>query len=81
LIKYWSKENKYKNTPKVELFNISEDLGETTDVIEKYPEIARELESELDSFLEHVNAETGKRNIDGPYYRLMDDLENVASPQ
>lgn len=81
LMKYWSKENKYKNTPKVELFNISEDLGETNDVIEKYPGIARELETELDSFLESVDAETGKRNINGPYYRLMDDLENVESPQ
>jgi arylsulfatase A-like enzyme len=75
LIKYWSKETKYKNTPKVELFNIGEDLGETTNIIEKYPEIARELETELNKFLTKTNAETGIRDIEGAYYRLMDDLE------
>ncbi|MCK0134930.1 sulfatase [Arenibacter sp. S6351L] len=75
LIKYWSKETKYKNTPKVELFNIKEDLGETTNIIEKYPEIARELETELNKFLTKTNAETGIRDIEGAYYRLMDDLE------
>ena len=74
LIKYWSKETKYKNTPKVELFNIAEDLGETTNTIDKYPEIAKELETELNRFLENVNAETGERGIEGAYYRLMDDL-------
>jgi len=29
-VKYWSRERKYKNTPKVELFDISKDLGETS---------------------------------------------------
>lgn len=81
LIKYWTKEVKYKNTPKVELFNISEDLEEATNLLEKHPEIARELEAELDGFLEKVNAETGKRNIEGAYYRLMDDLASAESPQ
>lgn len=74
LIKYWSKETKYKNTPKVELFNIADDLGETTDVIKDNPEIAKELETELDNFLKDVNAETGIRNIEGPFIRLVDDL-------
>ena len=74
LIKYWSKETKYKNTPKVELFNVAEDLGETTNIIEKHPEIAMEMETELTDFLKDANAETGIRNIEGAYYRLMDDL-------
>lgn len=74
LLKYWSKENKYKNTPKVELFNIAEDLSETTNLSERYPEIATMLETELVGFLEKVNAETGVRKIDGAFYRLMDDL-------
>ena len=74
LIKYWSKETKYKNTPKVELFDIADDLGESTNIIDKHPEIAKELEAELNKFLTKTNAETGIRNIDGPYYRLMDDL-------
>jgi arylsulfatase A len=74
LIKYWSKETKYKNTPKIELFNIKDDLGETINLIDKKPEIAKELESKLNSFLEDANAETGIREIEAAYYRLMDDL-------
>ncbi len=74
LIKYWSKETKYKHTPKVELFNIAEDLGETTNLIDQHPEIVKELEAELSKFLTLTNAETGKRNIDGPFYRLKADL-------
>ena len=75
LIKYWSQETKYQNTPKVELFNITEDLGETTNIIEKYPEIAKELETALNKFLTKTNAETGTRDIEGAYYRLLDDLK------
>jgi len=74
LIKYWSRETKYKNTPKIELFDISKDLGETTNLIEKYPQITKELETELTEFLDEVDAETGIRNIDGAFYRLKDDL-------
>lgn len=74
LIKYWSEETKYKNTPKIELFNIKDDLGETTNLIEKNPELANELETTLNSFLEDANAETGIRDIKSAYYRLMDDL-------
>lgn len=74
LIKYWSRETKYKNTPKVEFFNLAEDLGETINLIDQYPEIAKELETELNRFLEKTNAETGVRNIDGAFYRLKTDL-------
>ncbi len=74
LIKYWSKEKKYQYTPKVELFNLAEDLSEATNLIDKYPEIAKELEAELTEFLNKANAETGIRKIDGPFYRLLDDL-------
>ncbi len=74
LIKYWSKEGKYKNTPKLELYDLSNDLSESTDLSEKYPEKVKELEIELMGFLGEVNAETGIRDIEGAYYRLMDDL-------
>lgn len=74
LIKYWSKETKYKNTPKVELFNIAQDLGETTNLSDQYPGIVKELETELKKFLAMTNAETGIRKIDGPFYRLKADL-------
>lgn len=75
LVKYWSRESKYKNTPKVELFDLATDLSETTNLVEKYPEIAGELETELNDFLENVNAETGERDIEGAFYRLKDELE------
>ena len=74
LVKYWSDESKRKNEPPMELFNIAEDLGETINIIDKHPEIAKELETELNRFLDNTNAETGKRIIKGPYYRLVDDL-------
>ncbi len=74
LIKYWIKENKYENTPKVELFDLANDLSETTDLSSKYPEKVRELETELTEFLEEVNAETSVRDIEGAYYRLIKDL-------
>ncbi len=74
LIKYWSKETKYRGTPKVELFNIAEDLSETTNVITDHPDIAKELEAELQTFIEETNAETGERQIEGAFYRLLEDL-------
>jgi len=74
LVKYWMKDFKYKNTPKVELFDLANDIGETTNLVEKFPQIAKELESELIDFLTEVDAETGKRDIEGAYYRLMGDL-------
>jgi len=75
LVKIWSAESRYENSPKVELFDLSNDLGETTDLSEKYPEITKEMETELLDFLEKVNAETGEGKLRGPYYRLLDDLE------
>lgn len=74
LIKYWSKETKYKNTPKLELYNIAEDLSETTNLINQHADIANELEAQLTKFLTMTHAETGIRKIDGPFYRLKADL-------
>ena len=74
LIKYWSKETKYKNTPKLELYNIAEDLSEMTNLIDQHADIANELETQLTKFLTMTHAETGIRKIDGPFYRLKADL-------
>jgi len=74
LIKYWSNEKKYKTIPKVELFDLSKDLSETTDLSDKNPDITKELETELIRFLNKVDAETGVRDIDGAYHRLIRDL-------
>ena len=74
LIKYWSKETKYENTPKVELFNLANDIGENINLLEKYPKKVKELETELNKFLKDVKAETGERDIEGAFYRLNEDL-------
>ncbi|MFT4566202.1 MAG: arylsulfatase A, partial [Saprospiraceae bacterium] len=74
LIKYWKTDSKYKNTPKVELFDLKNDIGETSNLLEKYPDLATELETEIIQFLNEVNAETGNREIDGAFYRLKNDL-------
>ena len=75
LIKIWTHENRYENSPKVELFDLSTDLSETTDLSEEFPEITKELEADLMEFLDEVNAETGEGKLRGPYYRLLEDLE------
>ena len=74
LIKYWSKETKYENTSKVELFNLANDIGENINLLEKYPKKVKELETELNKFLKDVKAETGERDIEGAFYRLNEDL-------
>ncbi len=75
LVKIWTAENRYENSPYVELYDLSKDLGETTDLSAQLPEIAREMESEMLEFLDKVNAETGEGKLRGPYYRLLNDLE------
>lgn len=75
LIKYWSKDKKYKKTPKVELYDLSSDIGETVNLVKEFPLKAKQLEEELLLFLNEVNAETGVRDIDGAFYRLKNDLE------
>lgn len=75
LIKYWSKETKYAETPKVELFDLATDLAETRDLSKELPQIKADLEKEMLDFLEEVNAETGiRKKIKGAFYRLKDDL-------
>ena len=74
LIKYWMEEPRYENSPKVELYNLRHDLGETTDISAQLPDLTRDLETELVNFLTKVEAETGERDIEGAYYRLLDDL-------
>lgn len=74
LVKYWSLESKYENTPKVELFDLSQDLSETKDLTAQLPEIAQALEAELNAFLAETQAETGIRKIEGAFYRLKAEL-------
>ncbi len=74
LIKYWSKERKHKSIPKIELFNLVDDIGENINLAEKKPDKVKELETELVQFLNKTNAEIGVRDIDGAFYRLKEDL-------
>jgi arylsulfatase A len=74
LIKYWSKENKYEGTPKVQLFDLSKDLSEKKDLSDLNPEKRQELEKLLEDFIKETNTVTIRRDIQGAYYRLMDDI-------
>lgn len=74
LVKYWARENKYAGTPKVQLFDLSKDLGEQIDLSEENPEKTQELENLLNDFIKETKTITRKRDIDGAYYRLLDDL-------
>ncbi len=69
LVKYWK-----ENATETELYDLSNDLRETNDLSKEFPEISRDLEMELNEFLAEVGAETGERDIEGAYYRLLDDL-------
>ena len=80
LIKYWSKDNKYEGTPKVQLFDLSNDLSEEKDLSKKNPEKTQELESLLSDFIMETKTVTNRRNIDGAFYRLMDDLGQQDEP-
>ena len=73
LIKYWIKEPKYPGSPKIELFNIEEDLAETKDLTSQHPALAADLEAELLQFLEEVQAETKRINIEDPFDRLVSE--------
>lgn len=75
LIKYWSKENKYKGTPKVQLFDLSNDLSEENDLSKENPEKTQELENLLTDFIKETKTVTERRDIRGAYYRLVDDIE------
>lgn len=50
LVKIWKSQ-------KLELYNLKEDLGETTDLAGKFPEKTRDLHVQLTKYLEHVDAE------------------------
>lgn len=74
LVKYWSRENKYEGTPKVQLFDLSNDLSEEIDLSKENPEKTQELENLLTDFIKETNTVTERRDIDGAFYRLLDDL-------
>ena len=65
LIKHWlaetpagNKRSKYAGEKLLELYDLSQDLGESRDLSAKMPEVTKSLHDELMAFLEEVNAET-----------------------
>jgi arylsulfatase A len=65
LIKHWlaetpagKKRSKYAGEQLLELYDLSQDLGESRDLSTEMPEVTRTLHDELMAFLEEVNAET-----------------------
>lgn len=63
LIKYWSQENKYANTPKVELFYLREDPFEKNDLTISSPDKTNELLSQLLEALEEYGGVTERTNV------------------
>lgn len=47
---------KHYETGQTELYNLKDDIGETNNLREQYPEIAAELEMKLDTRLNAINA-------------------------
>lgn len=63
----------YHKTQEKELFNIKEDIGETSNLFEQRPSIAKKLINELSSYLRSVEAQMPIDNRTGkviPYPHL-----------
>ncbi|MFP6643365.1 MAG: sulfatase-like hydrolase/transferase [Candidatus Latescibacterota bacterium] len=69
LIKHWMAEQdcKYCGDNLLELYDLSEDLGETNDLSARMPELTDALHGELLAFLEQAGAETQLRPRDHAY--------------
>ena len=48
------KKSEARGQPVLSLFNLKEDIGETTNVIDQHPEIAQRLKAMLDEFEEEM---------------------------
>ena len=58
----------------MQLFDLSKDLSEKKDLSDLNPEKRQELEKLLEDFIKETNTVTIRRDIQGAYYRLMDDI-------
>ena len=55
----------YYEDDHVELYNLAEDLGETKDLTDEKPDLARQLKSQLDAWLKSVDAQQPRPNPRG----------------
>lgn len=69
LVKHWGYEQdcKYCGSQLLELYDLSADLEESSDLSQKHPDVAAALDGELNAFLTKVGAETGFADRDHPY--------------
>lgn len=80
LVKHWGWEQdcKYCGSKLLELYDLSRDLEESTDLAEELPDVTKALDDELNAFLTQVNAETGFADRRDPYSRLLRRLGGDA---
>jgi len=52
------KKSQARGKPVLSLFNLNEDIGETTNVIDQHPEIAQRLKTMLDEFEQEMRQNT-----------------------
>lgn len=80
LVKHWGFEQdcKYCGSKLLELYDLSEDVGEANDLSEELPDVTASLDSELDAFLAEVGAETGFADRLSPYDVLVKRLGGDA---
>ena len=80
LVKHWGFEQdcRYCGSKLLELYDLSQDLGELNDLSEELPEVTASLDSELTAFLTEINAETGFADRAHPYDRLIRRLGGDA---
>lgn len=64
----------YYDTGKKELFNITEDIGETNNLTLKYPDIVSSLSTELGDYLRSVDAQRPSIKESGEMCRWVDDI-------
>ena len=73
LIKRWEKVDKLTGKQEMELYNLSKDLGETTDLKDELPEKVAELEALIDDFVKETNTCITRRDIKSAVYRVIAD--------
>ena len=76
LIKHWmsGEDCKYCGDNLLELYDLSQDIGETTDLSERMPDLTRDLDRELMEFLSEANAETELRPRKDAYNVMLEKM-------
>lgn len=77
LLKYWETDKKYQGSPKVELYNIKDDLGETKELSKSIPRKTAELHQLLEDFVIETNTCVTRRpEVRSAVYRKLEEVQN-----